>query len=361
MSLDFVSNEEVIRAARRNLSQAAWDYLVTGASSETTLRRNRLALDSLALRPRILRDVSRVDPSVALLGHRLRIPVILAPIGSMQHLSPDGAIGFAKAAAQFGTIMSMSLMSPPSLEAVAAASDAPKVLQIYVQGDDAWTQAVLDRAVAAGYDAICLTIDSPYHGRHDRQLLNPLPSRRPAGGHREGPNYLASVTWETLDRMRAMTKLPFMLKGVLTAEDALLAVEHGVDHVWVSNHGGRQLDGAQAAIEALPEIVAAVAGRAQVVFDSGVLRGTDVVKALALGADAVAIGRLQGWGMAAAGVEGVVRVLEILENEIVSAMGLLGVSCIDDLDASYVTAARPVMAAPHEMSAWVSLAERRLV
>jgi glycolate oxidase len=158
-----------------------------------------------------------------------------------------------------------------------------------------------------------------------------------------------------------MTKLPFMLKGVMTAEDASLAVEHGVDYVWVSNHGGRQLDNGQGAIDVLPEVVETVAGRAKVIFDSGVLRGTDAVKALALGADAVAIGRLQGWGMAAAGVEGVERVLEILENEIVSAMGLLGVTSVDELDASCVTPAQPVMAAPNEMSAWVSLAEDRIV
>jgi glycolate oxidase len=187
-----------------------------------------------------------------------------------------------------------------------------------------------------------------------------MPGRRAGGGHRDGPNYLASVTWETLDRIRGMTTLPFILKGIMTGADATLAVEHGCDMVWVSNHGGRQLDGAQGAIEVLPEVVQAIAGRAQVIFDSGVQRGTDVVKALALGADAVAIGRLQGWGMAAAGFEGVVRVLEILENEIVSAMGLLGVTCVSELDVSYVTRGQPVTE-PHEMSAWVNMPEGRIV
>jgi isopentenyl diphosphate isomerase/L-lactate dehydrogenase-like FMN-dependent dehydrogenase len=307
----------------------------------------------------VLRDVSSVDTSVSFLGHALRMPVILAPIGSMQHLSPDGGISFAKAAAEFGTVMTMSLMSPPSIEDVAAATGAPKILQLYVQGDDAWVASILQRTEAAGYAAICLTVDSPYHGRHDRQLLNPFPARRPAV-HRDGPNYLASVTWATLDRIRAMTGLPFMLKGVMTGEDAALAVEHGVDHVWLSNHGGRQLDCAQGAIDVLSEVVEAVNGRAGVIFDSGVLRGTDVVKALALGADVVAIGRLAGWGMAAGGADGLVRTLEILENELVSAMGLLGVRCVDELDASYVTRAEPVTP-PHEMSAWVSLAEHRIV
>jgi isopentenyl diphosphate isomerase/L-lactate dehydrogenase-like FMN-dependent dehydrogenase len=356
---DFVSTQEIIQAARRNLSQAAWDYLVGGAGSETTLRRNRLAFDSIAFRPRVLQDVAGIDTSVQFLGHKLRTPVILAPIGSMQHLSPDGAIGFARAAAEYGTVMSMSMMTPPSLEDVAASCDGPRILQLYAMGDDAWVQSALQRAQDAGYEAVCLTVDSPYHGLHDRQLRNPFPSRGPRP-HREGPNYLASLTWASLERMRAMTPLPFMLKGVLSTADATMAVDRGVDYVWVSNHGGRQLDHAISAIEVLPEITASVKGRAQVIFDSGVLRGSDVVKALALGADTVAIGRLQGWGMAAAGIPGLVRTLEILENEIVSAMGLLGVSRVSDLDASYLINAAPV-GPVHEMSAWVRLAEARLV
>ena len=403
MSPDFLSNEEIVLAARRNLNDFAWDYLVGGAESETTLRRNRLALDRLALRPRVLRDVSKIDASTTFLGHKLRIPVILAPIGSMQHLSPDCAIGFAKAAARYGTIMSMAQTTPPGLEEVAAASDGPKLFQLYVMGDDAWLHSLLARVCDAGYEALILTADSPYHGRHDRQLLNPAPRQRapassllPAGegGRRPGegastsllpvgegarrpgegalpqapnapsssagPNYLASVTWQTLDRIRELWRGPFILKGVQTHEDAALAVEHGVDAVWVSNHGGRQMDGALGAIDVLPEVVYAVAGRAQIIFDSGVQRGTDVIKALALGADVAAIGRLQGWGMAAAGVEGVVHVLEILEDEIVSAMGLLGVTCVDQLDASYVTRAEPVTP-PHEMSAWVNMPGGRLL
>jgi isopentenyl diphosphate isomerase/L-lactate dehydrogenase-like FMN-dependent dehydrogenase len=148
--------------------------------------------------------------------------------------------------------------------------------------------------------------------------------------------------------------MPFILKGVTSAEDATLAVEHSVDAVWVSNHGGRQLDHALGSMDVLPEVVEAVAGRAEVIFDSGVLRGSDVLKALALGADAVAIGKLQGWGMAAGGVDGLVRVMEILENEMVSAMGLIGVNCVDELDTSYLTRAESVTA-PHEMSAWVNM------
>lgn len=362
MSPEFLSNEQIVLAARRNLSQFAWDYLVGGAESETTLRRNRLAFDRLALRPRVLRDVSRIDMSTTFLGQRLRIPVILAPIGSMQHLWPQGAVAAALAAERFGTIMTLGQTTPPSLEEVASSCAGPKIFQMYMQGDMEWAAALLDRVRRAGFTALCLTVDTPYHSRRDRSILNPAPTaRRPAGrpSGQQAVNYLASVTWETLDRLKKMAGLPFILKGVATAEDARLAVEHGVNVIWVSNHGGRQLDCALAALDVLPEVVEAVAGRASIVFDSGVQRGGDVLKALALGADCVAIGKLQGWGLAAGGSEGLVRCLEILEDEMLSAMGLLGVSCIGDLDASLLAPADPVVP-PHEMSMWRNLSERVL-
>jgi len=357
---DFETTQQIVAAARRNLSQPAWDYLVGASESETTMRRNRLALDKWGFIPRVLVDVSQIDTSTTLLGHELRSPVILAPIGSMQHLSPDGAISFAKAAALYGTFMSMSIMTPPSLEDVAASADGPKIFQLYMQGDLDWATDVLSRVRNAGYDAVCLTVDTPYHSRRDRSILNPMPGRRPGARAHDGPNHLASVTWETLDRLRGLAGLPFILKGVMSPLDAAKAVEHGVDAVWVSNHGGRQLDQAVGTMDVLPRIVEAVNGRAAVTFDGGVLRGTDVVKALALGADAVGIGKLQGWGMAAGGVEGLVRALELLEDETRMAMALLGVTCIDQLDASYVEKSDPVML-PHEMSAWPNLPGERLV
>ncbi|HEY7467107.1 MAG TPA: alpha-hydroxy acid oxidase, partial [Dehalococcoidia bacterium] len=225
---DFLTTGQIIEAARKNLSSPAWDYLVGGAESETTLRRNRVALDRWGFIPRVLVDVSHVDTSTTLLGHKLRSPVILAPIGSMQHLSPDGAIGFAKAASQYGTMMSMSIMTPPSLEDVAASADCPKIFQLYMQGDLAWARDLLARVREAGYDALCLTVDTPYHSRRDRSILNPMPGRRPGARAHEGPNYLASVTWETLDALREMAGLPFILKGVMSPLDAAMAVEHGV-------------------------------------------------------------------------------------------------------------------------------------
>jgi isopentenyl diphosphate isomerase/L-lactate dehydrogenase-like FMN-dependent dehydrogenase len=360
VSLEFQTTQQVIEAAHRNLSPEAWAYLVGGADSETTMRRNRLAFDKLGFIPRVLMDVSHVDTTTTLLGHELRSPVILAPIGSMQHLSPDGALGFVAAAAAYGTIASVSIMTTPSLEEAAAAGDAPKVFQLYMQGDLAWARDVLARVREAGYAAVCLTVDTPYHSRRDRSILQPMPGRTPGTRRHEGLNYLASVTWETLDRLREMAGLPFMLKGVMSPVDAKLAVEHGVDAVWVSNHGGRQLDQAVGTMDVLPRIAEAVSGRADIVVDGGVLRGADVVKALALGAKAVGIGKLQGWGMAAGGVRGLVRTLELLEEETRMTMALLGVTSVSQLDPSYVEKSDPVVL-PHEMSAWPNLPGGRLM
>ncbi|HEX5141945.1 MAG TPA: alpha-hydroxy acid oxidase [Dehalococcoidia bacterium] len=356
----FQTTQEIVQAARRNLSQPAWDYLVGASESETTMRRNRLAFDKLGFVPRVLVDVSSIDPSTTLLGMALKTPVVLAPIGSMQHLSPDGAIGFAKAAAAYGTVMSMSIMTPPSLEDVAASTDAPKIFQLYVQGDLAWAKDTLDRVRAAGYAAVCLTVDTPYHSRRDRSILNPMPGRRPASGGHRGPNFGAAVTWDTVAKLREMARLPFILKGIMNPADALLAAEMGIDAIWVSNHGGRQLDQSIGTMDMLPRIVEAVGGRAEIVVDGGVLRGTDVLKAIALGAKAVGIGKLQGWGMAAGGVDGLVRTLELLEEEIVMAMALVGVTCLDQLDSSYVEKTDPVYA-PHEMSMWGPLTDDRIV
>jgi glycolate oxidase len=357
MSLDFLSNEEIVLAARRNLGQGAWDYLVGGSESETTMRRNRAGFDRLAFRPRILVDVSRIDPSTTLLGHRLRIPVLLAPIGSLQAFTPEGAVAAAQAAEKFGTIPVVSTATQPSLEETAAASAGPKVFQLYVRDGMNWVRDVLARVKTAGYDALCLTVDVAVYSRRERAML----SRWPTSVQRASVDrrFQAELTWEIMDEIKAIGGLPFMLKGVQTAEDAALAVEHGVEVIWVSNHGGRQLDHALGTIDTLPEIVQAVGGRAEIVLDGGVLRGTDVLKAIALGANAVAIGKLQGWGLAAGGTDGLVRVLEILEHEMTVAMGLMGVTCLDQLTPDYVCRAEPVMPA-HEMSAWPNIAGERV-
>lgn len=358
-SREFLSNEEIVLAARRALGQGPWDYLTGGAESETTMRRNRLGFDRLAFRPRILVDVSHIDPSTAFLGRRLRIPVLLAPIGSLQVFAPEGGVAAARAAEAFGTMPMISSATLPSLEETGAATDGPKVYQLYVHGDLHWVAEIVERVKLAGYHAFCLTVDVAVYSRRERPMLSRwvTPTQRVPSD----PRPRAGLTWETMARIKELAApLPFILKGVQTAEDARFAVEHGVDVIWVSNHGGRQMDHALGTIDTLPEVVDAVAGRARVILDGGVQRGTDVLKALALGADAVAIGKLQGWGLAADGVDGVVRVLELLEHEIIVAMGLMGVTRIDQLTPEYVCRAESVTP-PHEMSAWVNMPGGRLL
>ena len=357
MDLNFLSNEEIVQRARVNLHQGAWDYLVGASESETTMRRNRLAFDQVALRPRVLNDVSSVDPSTTFLGEKLRIPVLLAPIGSLQVFNPEGGAASTRAAAQFGVMHVVSSVTEPGLEAIAAAADHPKVFQLYLHGDWAWIEERVAAIKEAGYIGLCITVDTAHYSRRERPMLTRwlTPTRRAP----RDPSHAASVTWDTVDRIKELAGLPFMLKGIATAEDAKIAIEHGVDVVWVSNHGGRQLDHGQGTLEMLPEIVEAVDGRATIVLDGGIQRGTDILKAVALGADAVAIGKLQGWGIAAAGVEGVVRVLEILEDEIIVAMALMGVTSVDQLNPAFVCKADPVVL-PHEMSAWTNMPGGRI-
>ena len=352
MSLDFVTNQEVIITAQRNLTQDIWDYLSGGSESETTMRRNRLGFDSLALRPRVCVDVSKIDTSTTFLGQKLRIPVMMAPIGSLQTITPEGGVAVAKAAAEFGTMNFVSSVTQPSLEEIAASTNHPKIFQLYIRGGLDWCEEILERVKKAGYMALCLTVDTAHYSRRERQMMNRwLPPSKRVESRRI---YQAMVTWEMMAAIKKIANMPFILKGVATAEDAKIAVDHGVDVVYVSNHGGRQLDQGRGTMDILPEVVAAVNGKADVLLDGSVLRGTDVIKALALGAKAVTIGKLQGWGLAAGGSAGLVRVLELLEEELIIDMGLLGVTRIDQIDAKYVCQAPPVTF-PHEMSAFIHM------
>ena len=357
MSLDYVSNQEIIQAARRNLPQDVWDYLTGGAESETTMRRNRLGFDSLALRPRVLIDVSKIDTSTTFLGQKLRIPVMMAPIGSLQTITPEGGVAVAKAAAEFGTMNFVSSVTQPSLEEIAASTNHPKIFQLYIRGGLDWCAEIIARVKQAGYTALCLTVDTAHYSRRERPLLNRWqpPSRRTETGR----IFQAMLTWEMADAIKKMAGMPLIIKGIATAEDAKIAVEHGVDVIYISNHGGRQLDHGRGTIETLPEIVEAAAGKAQVVLDGGVTRGTDIVKALALGANAVTIGKLQGWGLGAGGKAGLVRVLELLEEELIVDMALLGVTRVDQITRNYVCKTQPVTIA-HEMSAFVHIAGGQL-
>ena len=336
----FATLHEIAEQARRRLPDGIWDYLVGGAESETTMRRNRQALDAIAFRPRVLRDVSRVDCAASLLGRPIRAPVLLAPIGSLQDLHPAGGAAVAEAAARAGVAMMMSSVSAPGLEATARAGDGLKIFQLYVRGGAEWIDDHVRRAIDAGYDAFCFTVDLDFYSRRERDLAKRFvtTARRNASGEEHQKRF----AWDDVKRVRDRFDVPLVLKGIATGEDAALACEAGIDVVYVSNHGGRQLDHGRGSIDVLPEVVEAVAGRAEILVDGGFLRGADVVKALALGAAAVGLGRLNGFAIAAAGAPGIVRMLELLEEEIRTCLGLLGVNRIGELDARYLHPADPV-------------------
>ena len=356
MTETYATMHEIIVAARNNVPRSVWNYVTGAAETETTLRRNRNCLDALALRPRILRDVREINPGTAFLGHKLRIPCLLAPIGSLQTLTPEGGIAVAKAAAEFGIINLVSTVTEPSLEEIAASTNHPKIFQIYIRGDERWVDDLIDRAVNAGFSALCLTVDSAYYGRRERQLIT---GWRPPSIKRYSEElriHQAGLTWDWMDRMKERGGLPFILKGVQTAEDAEIALEHGVDVIYVSNHGGRQMDHGDGTISILKEVATVVGDQAEIVVDGGFVRGTDVLKAIAMGATAVALGRFQGWALAAGGQATLVRALEIMEAEIKNAMGLVGVTSIDELDSNFVKEAVAVDAS-NELSAFPFLPE----
>jgi glycolate oxidase len=338
--LQYAVLHELVAPAKRNLSQGSWDYLMGGAETETTLERNRLALDALAFRPRVLRDVEKVDTRGKILGQELRLPLILAPIGSLQDFVASGGEAPARAAATFGVLHMLSSACAPGLETVAKCVDHPKIYQLYVRGDAAWVEDHVSRAVANGYIALCLTIDLDYYGRRERDLARRYltTSRR----SRPADHFQARFSWADVARLKAKYKLPFILKGIATAEDARIALEHGIEAIYVSNHGGRQLDHGKGAVAVLPEIVEAVAGRAEVYVDGGIMRGADIVKAMALGANAVGIGRLQGLALGAGGEAALVRALELLQDEATRCLGLLGVTSFADLNPSFVAPVQPL-------------------
>ena len=333
----FASIPQMITAAQDKLGQEVRDHIEGAAGTEATLKRKRLGLDCLAFRPRVLRDVSEIDTGTTLLGHPLRILVVIAPIGPLLRRSEQSSV---RAAGAFGVVSFTSSVAEPSLEEIAAASVHPKMFQLYIRGDSDDVGAVIDRVKAAGYAGIAVTVDSAYYGIRDRQLLHKW---QPPAARRGGREYQTKVTWQTIADIRARAvPLPVMLKGIPTAEDAELAVAHGLDAIYVSNHGGRQLDHGHATIDILCEVAAAVGGAIEIVVDGGFMRGTDVLKAIALGARAVGIGRLYACALGAGGEAAVVNTLEILAGEIRNTMGLLGVSRLDELSACYVTEARPL-------------------
>lgn len=336
---------ELIKPAREALSKETWDYLMGGADTETTLERNRLAIEEIAFRPRVLRDVAAVDLSTTFLGHKLRLPVILAPIGSLQDLCPAGGTAPTKAAATFGVLHMLSSVCKPGLEEVAAAAPGhPTLFQLYIRGDAAWVDERVAAAVAHGYAGLCLTVDLDYYGRRERDIAKRYKptARRASGSAAAGDPYQQAFTWKDIARIRKNCPVPMFIKGIATAEDARIAVDHGVEVVYVSNHGGRQLDHGRGSFGDLPEVADAVKSKCHIVVDGGIYRGTDIVKAIALGADAVGIGRLQGLALAAGGEATLLRALELLEDETRRVLGLLGVTSFAKLDRSFLASAAPL-------------------
>jgi glycolate oxidase len=347
---DFLALHEIIAKARANLSQNHWDYIVGGTETETTLRRNRMALDSIAFRPRVLRDVGTIDASTTVFGRKLRMPVMLAPVGSLETFHPEGAAPVVRGAGQFGVAHMLSSVCDPGVKEVAqAAPDCTRIFQLYVRGDDAFIDGHIEAAIATNCVAFCLTVDTAHYSRRERDIAKRYTTR---GRQRvAGRAFQAALDWRTVKRIRGKYKIPLILKGIATAEDAKIAVDHGVEWVYISNHGGRQLDHGRGSMDVLPEVKDAVAGRAKILIDGGFYRGTDVVKAIAAGADLVGMGRMQCYALAAAGQDGIMRMLEILEDEVQRCMGLLGATTLAELDGSYLHPAPPVNP-PHVFSAF---------
>jgi isopentenyl diphosphate isomerase/L-lactate dehydrogenase-like FMN-dependent dehydrogenase len=347
---EFQNLHEFVRKARANLNQNAWDYIVGAAETETTMRRNRMALDEIAFRPRVLRNVAKVDASVELFGRRLRLPVMLAPVGALELFDPGAGASVARGASRFGAAHMLSSVTEPGLEKTAeAAPDALRIYQLYVRGGDAFVEDQVNRAIASGYTAFCLTVDTAHYSRRERDIAKRYV--RASRVRATGGDFQKGLEWRTVKLIKDKYNIPLIIKGIATSEDTAIALDHGVEWIYVSNHGGRQLDHGRGAMQVLPEIATAVAGRAKIMIDGSFCRGTDIVKAIASGADLVGIGRLQCWALAAAGEAGVLRMLELLEDEVIRCLGLLGVTKFAELDTSYLHAATPANL-PHVFSAF---------
>lgn len=351
-----VNLNEYEALARERLSPMVYDYFAGGANDEVTLTENTRSWQRLRLHPRVLVDVSHIDTSTTVLGQTVSMPVITAPCSFNALAHPEGECAVARAASAAGILQIVSMTASKSIEAIAATGSGPRWFQLICFRDREITRDLVRRAEAAQCSALCLTIDQPLQGCRERDIRNQfhLPpgvtmknlepyaaDRLPVGDGSPLARFTdemfdPTLTWEVVTWLRSITHLPILVKGILTAEAANLALEHGAAGVIVSNHGGRQFDGTLSTCEALPAIVDAIGGRAEVLVDAGIRRGTDVLKALALGARAVIVGRPYLWGLAVDGEAGVSRVLEMLRQEIILAMGLTGRAAIRAIDRTLI-------------------------
>lgn len=335
--MEFINVSDYEAPARARMDQGNWDFYMGGSEDEVTLRANRSAFERIRLRPRMLVDVSACQTATTVLGIPIQMPIMVAPTSYHRLAHPDAECATVRGAGQAGTLMVASTASSRPLEDIAASAPGPLWFQLYPSQDEQVTINLIRRAESAGYRALVLTIDMARFGRREKDLRNHYARSLPGNFKNDGEAVRKdSLTWQDLDWLHSLTSLPFLIKGVLTAEDALLGLEHGVDGIVVSNHGGRQLDGSLASIEALPEVVEAVAGRCEVYLDGGIRRGTDVLKAVAIGARAVLVGRPILMGLAVNGAEGVQHVLELLRAEFEMAMALSGCPTVEHIDRSLV-------------------------
>ncbi|MGH9322025.1 MAG: alpha-hydroxy acid oxidase [Vicinamibacteria bacterium] len=345
--------------AQKVLPPAHYGYLASGVDDDLTLRANREAFSKIQIRPRRLVDVSKVDLSIDLLGTHWETPIVLAPVGSQMAFHPEGEVAVARAAKSKGHLQILSTMTTASVEEVTSARGAPVWYQLYPTAKWSVTEAIVRRAEAAGSSVLVLTVDLPViSNRETAQEMARLDDRECGACHEpQEATYFRvgrkpmfdgldtsgltdldapALTWDFIARLRSLTRMKIFLKGIVTREDAKLALEHAVDGILVSNHGGRAEESARGTIDSLPEVVEAVSGKIPVLIDSGFRRGTDIFKALALGATAVAIGRPYLWGLAAFGQGGVEAVLGILKKELALAMRLAGVTSIEGITRDYV-------------------------
>jgi len=354
MQPSFANLFELEELAKAKLPKAVFDYYVGGSGDEVAVRRNREAYQRWALRPRVLVDVGQRSTSTTVLGDGISMPLLVAPTALHGLVDPEGELASARGTADAGTIFIASTLATRSLEEIASVATAPRWFQLYVSKDRKATERLVVRAAKAGYRAVCVTLDAPILGRRERDEKNAfippqnlrIPNLESIGmEHMErmgeaGSGFAANfnkmidptLTWKDIDWLSSTSPLPLVLKGIMTREDAKLAVEHNAKAIIVSNHGGRQLDDTVGTLDALPEVVEAVQGQAEVLIDGGIRRGTDILKALALGAHAVLLGRPILWGLALSGRLGVRAVLEHLRVELDSAMALTGRRTIEEID-----------------------------
>ncbi len=357
LDLDSIrSLDEFEQLSKSRLSAMAYEYLTAGVADETTLRENRNALERLRLLPRGLVDVSRISTAVTLFGRQHESPLLLAPCAYQKLFHPEGELEALLGATRAGVTFIAPCFATVTLEDTAAATSQPLWFQLYVNPDRAFTRELIQRAETAGYEALVVTVDVPVNGPRDRELragfslppglaranLLSLGAALASAPHRPGGRDIYSVvrapdvTAKDIEWIKSVTRMPVIVKGLLHPDAAEQALRHGADAIYVSNHGGRSMDTVPAAIEVLPHIVRRVAGAKPVLFDGGVRRGSDVFKALALGADAVAVGRPFLHGLAVAGAAGVARVVEILWAELAMTMGLAGTTSVDAIDESFL-------------------------